>query len=170
MSVQASLKVEGFDELFKAMDDLKQEIGKGKTDKIWRNALTQAFSPVLESVKAKAPRDTGQLADHIYIKVHRPQTRDKGSKYFEGEMWMARVTVSPRREESVKRTVLTKSGKFRDYYQNPPVALSQEFGNANNGAKPFMRVSLEQQANQVISKLGQIIWAEVNWGKYAKKG
>lgn len=170
MSVQASVKVEGFEDLFKQMDALSEEIGKGKTDRIWRNSLTQAFEPVLQAVKNKAPRDTGQLADHIYLKVHRPQSRDKGSKYYENEVWMARVTVSPRREESVKRTVLTKSGKFRDYYQNKPVALSQEFGNASTPQQPFMRVSLESNANQVIDRLGRILWAEVNWGKYAKKG
>lgn len=170
MSVQTSVKVEGFDELFKAMDQLSQEIGKGKTDSIWRKSLQQAFDPVLQSVKLLAPRDTGQLADHIYIKVHRPQSRDKNSKYYENEVWMARVTISPRRDDSVKNTVLTKRGTFREYYQNKPVALSQEFGNARTAAQPFIRTSLERNVDKVIERLGKIIWAEVNWGKYAKKG
>ena len=170
MSVDSSVKIEGFQELFKAMDELSEEIGKGKTDSIWRNALTQAFEPVLEAAKSRAPRDTGQLVDHMYLKAHRPQNRDKASKYYEtGETWMVRVTASPRREESIKKTFLTKRGKFKDYFVNPPVAVSQEFGNAKTSAHPFMRISLESNASQVFSRLGQILWAEINWGKYAKK-
>lgn len=165
-----SVEVQGFPELFKAMDELSEEIGKGKTDKIWRNALTEAFSIVLESAKTRAPRRTGQLADHLYVKAHRPQNRDKTSKYYDdGETWMVRVTASPKREESQEKTVLTKKGTFRTYLKNPPVALSQEFGNAKTAAHPFLRTSLETNANAVIDKLGRIIWSEINWGKYAKK-
>lgn len=165
-----SIKVEGFDELFKALDELSQEIGKGKTDSIYKKALQQAFEPVLTTAKSNAPRDTGQLADHMYLRVQRPQNRDKNSKYYDGEVWMARVTASPRREESTKRTVLDRRGKFRDYYLNPPVALSQEFGNSHTPPHPFMRSALESNAQQVVDRLGRILWAEVNWGKYAKKG
>ena len=81
--MSATLKVEGFDDLFKQMDELKEEIGKGKTDRIWRNAMTYAFKPVLDKAKELAPKDTGQLADHLYLKIQKPQSRDKSSKYYD---------------------------------------------------------------------------------------
>ena len=64
------MTAQGFPELFQAMDELAEEIGKGKTDKIWRNAMKFAIEPVLQDAKSFAPEDTGQLAKHIYSKVH----------------------------------------------------------------------------------------------------
>lgn len=167
MSVE--FKMEGFEELIAAMDDLAEEIGKGKTDRIWRNALAYAMEPVLQDAKSFAPKNTGQLAEHIYMKVHRPMNRDKQGKYFAGESYMARVTSSPIRDDSVLKTVLNKRGKFQSYWTNKrPVAISHEFGNAKTGITPFLRPALDYNVDKVISRLGQAIWAEVNWGKYAK--
>jgi HK97 gp10 family phage protein len=168
MSSQGNFQVSGFEELYKAMDELSEEIGKGKTDRIWKGALRHAMEPVLQRAKATAPVDTGQMRDHIYLKSHRPMSRDKQSASFHGEMMMARVTVGPKREDSVENTVLTSKGKFKTYSVNPPVAISQEFGNARTSGKPFIRPALEANQQTVIDRLGQYIWAEVNWGKYAK--
>lgn len=167
MSVE--FKMEGFDELIKAMDELAEEIGKAKTDRIWRNAMAYAMEPVLEDARSFAPKDTGQLAERIYMKVHRPMSRDKNGKYYAGETYMARVTSSPIRNESKLKTVLTKRGKFQSYWTNKrPVAISHEFGNAKTGITPFLRPALDYNKDKVISRLGQAIWSEVNWGKYAK--
>lgn len=140
-----SYKVEGFSELFAAMDALKEEIGKGKTDRIWRDAMKGAFTPVLMAAKQNAPKDSGQLAARIYMKVHRPNQGDKGSKhYVPGEIYMARVSASPLRDESTLRTVLNKRGKFQNVWGNKkPVAISQEFGNASTPKHPFLRPALE---------------------------
>lgn len=170
MSVQMSVKVEGFEDLFKQMDALAEEIGKGKTERIWRNALKFAMEPVLDRAKSLAPRDTGQLADHLYIKVHKPQSRDKSSKYFDGEMYMARVTLNPDRQDSVQNTVLNKRGKFQTYSVNRPVGLAQEFGTSRmKEHKPFLRPALESSAQDVIDRLGKSVWYELTWGKYAQK-
>lgn len=162
-------KLEGFEDLYKAMDELAQEIGKGKTDRIWRNAMKWAMEPVLQDAKTYAPKDSGQLADRIYMKVHRPMMRDKSGKYYAGEVYMARVTASPIRDESKLKTILNKRGKFQSVWVNKrPVALSNEFGNARTPPTPFLRPALESNIDKVISRLGQAIWTEVNWGKYAK--
>ena len=60
MSVEMTLTVDGFDDLFKRMDEIREEIGNGKTDRIWREALTAAMEPVLIAAKAAAPKDSGQ--------------------------------------------------------------------------------------------------------------
>lgn len=165
-------KVEGFEELFKEMDRLSEEIGTGKTDRIWRKALGEAMQPVLDMAKTLAPGEwqgsTGQLRDNIYMKVHKPQARDKAGKYYDGEMFMARVSVSPIRDDSRKGAVLNKRGKFQTVWQNKkPVALSQEFGNkhlqnsefgtAAKGAHPFLRPALENNVGRVQTILGYAI-------------
>lgn len=169
-SRDASFHIEGFEELFKAMEEIAEEVGKAKTDRIWRGALGYAMEPVLAQVKANAPIDTGQLKDHVYLKAHRPTGRDKKSSAFQGEVMMARVSVSPVREDSVQRTILNKRGNFQSYGLHRPVALAQEFGNATTPARPFIRPALESNVQVITERLGKYIWAEVNWGKYARKG
>ena len=162
--------VEGFDELFKAMDNLSQEIGEAKTMTIWRKALGEAMRPVLESAKSRAPTDTGQLRDHIYMKVQRPTARDKASSSYQGETVMARVTLSPKRVDSQTETLINEKGKEKTRSTHRPVALAMEFGTASVAAKPFMRPALQSNIDIVLTRLKQYIWSEINWGKYAKKG
>lgn len=147
--------VEGFPELFAAMDELKDEIGKSKTDRIWREAMKAAFQPVLEAAKRNAPKDTGELANRIYMKVHRPNRSDKQSKYYEqGETYMARISVSPLRSDSQLHVILNKRGKFQNVWRKrKPVAISQEFGNARVPAQPFMLPALRQNQNEVATIL-----------------
>jgi hypothetical protein len=178
LKMQVTFKVEGFEELFKEMNELAEEVGKGKTARIWRNSLFHAMAPVLAKAKQLAPKDTGQLADNLYIKVQKPQGRDKASKYYDGEMYMARVTAYPKRNDSVEKTVLTKRGNFQTYSVNKPVAISQEIGNRHlqnsefgtgqNGSHPFLRPALESEAMNIPKRLGQFLWAELTWGKYSK--
>ena len=156
MAAIQQFSVEGFPELFAAMNSLKEEIGKGKTDKIYREAMKAAFQPVLNSAKQNAPKDTGQLAQRIYMKVHRPNQSDKKSKYYvPGEVYMARVSASPLRDDSQLHTVLNKRGRFQNVWRNKrPVAVSQEFGNASTPKHPFLRPALESNVQVVISILG----------------
>jgi HK97 gp10 family phage protein len=154
--------VTGFDELFKKMDLLSEEIGKGKTDKIYRNAMTYAMEPVLQDAKSFAPKDTGEMSDRIYMRVHRPMSRDKGSQSFRGEMYIARVTVSSLRDDSVQKTILNKRGRFQTVYSNKkPVGVSQEFGNARTPAKPFLRPALQMNIDNVQSRLGLSLFQKI---------
>jgi HK97 gp10 family phage protein len=154
--------VSGFDELFKKMDLLSEEIGKGKTDKIYRNAMTYAMEPVLQDAKSFAPKDTGEMSDRIYMRVHRPMSRDKSSQSFRGEMYIARVTVSSLRDDSVQKTILNKRGRFQTVYSNKkPVGVSQEFGNARTPAKPFLRPALQMNIDNVQSRLGLSLFQKI---------
>lgn len=166
----SQVKVEGFDELFKAMDELAEEIGKGKTDRIWKKAMGYAFAPVLETAKSRAPYDSGQLQDHIYMKVQRPQARDKASATYRGETFIARVTSGAKRKDTVEHTTITKNGKEKKYYTNRPVALAAEFGTADTPAKPYLRPALEANLSKIQERLGKAIWYELEFGKWAKKG
>lgn len=163
-------QVEGFDELFKAMDALGQEVGKAKTDNIWKKALGYAFAPVLDSAKSLAPEgDTHQLKDGIYMKVSRPTSRDKASSTYKGESFMARVTSSAKRDDTKVHTVITKKGKERKIYTNRPVGLAAEFGTADTPAHPYLRPSLENNADRVINRLGYSVMAALEAGKWVKQ-
>jgi len=165
--MQISFKAEGFENLFKKMDDLRQEIGNGKTDRIWRDIMSYAFEPVLQDAKIYAPKDTGQLADHIYMKVQKPQARDKASTTYQGEMYLARVTVSPIRDDSKMKTILNKRGKFQTVWVGKkPVALSQEFGNARTSPHPFLRPALQNNIENIQTRLSQAIMVQLDkWSK-----
>lgn len=152
----------GFSELFRKMDALSEEIGKGKTDRIWRNAMMYAMEPVLQDAKSFAPKDTGQMANRIYMRVHKPQSRDKSSSSYNGEMYIARVTASSLRDDSVQNFTLNKRGKLQATWSNKrPVPVSQEFGNARTGGKPFMRPALDNNIDRVQSRLGWAIWQKI---------
>lgn len=174
------VSADGFEDLFKRMDELAEEIGKGKTDRIWRNALKAAMTPVLQDARSFAPVGTGQLRDNIYMKVQKPQARDKQSSTYMGEMYLARVTVSTIREDSVLNYSLNKKGNFQTSWTGKkPVPVSQEYGNkhlensefgtAAMGAHPFMRPALENNYNKVMSNLAEALWYELTYGKYAKE-
>jgi hypothetical protein len=172
--MSAEFSTSGFKELFKEMDELAEEIGKGKTDKIWRTALTYAMQSVLQDAKAFAPYDpeskTGHLRDHIYMKVHRPMARDKAGQYYAGEMYMARVTASPIRDDTRVDFIVNKRNKIQTVYRNKkPVAVSMEFGNAKvGGGKPFLRPALDYNIDRVTNSLGWSIWQQIQ-AKYPRK-
>lgn len=151
MSVDVSFKVEGFEELFARMDEIKEEIGKGKTDKIWRNMLKNAMTPVLNEAKRLAPHDTEQLRDHIYLKVHRPMARDKtGKSYQQGTVYMARVTASTLRDDTVYKFIVNKRNKLQTIVANKkPVPVSQEFGNARVPPHPFLLPAMRKHQSSM---------------------
>lgn len=166
----AEFSVEGMDELLAKMDVLREEIGNAKTDAIWRKALRYAMEPVLQDARSLAPEDTGELEKHIYMKVHRPMARDKAGKYYAGEVYMARVTSSPLRDDSVKSFTLNKKGRLTARWSNlKPVPVSQEFGNARTPANPYMRLSLENNMDKVSHRLGWSVWAAIEEVNAKKK-
>lgn len=173
LNSSSPVQIDGFPELFAAMDRLKEEIGKGKTDRVWREAMKAAFAPVLASAKDFAPKDTGQMAAHIYMRVHRPMVRDKqSSRWVPGEIYMARVTVSTLRDDSVMHVILNRKGRFQNVWRNKkPVPVSQEFGNARTPRRPFMRAALEQNINVVPRILeAKLAVAIEAFAKQAAKG
>jgi HK97 gp10 family phage protein len=150
MAVEAEFKAQGFEDLFARLDAIKDEVGKAKTDKLWRQMLTNAARPILNTAKQLAPKDTGQMAEHIYLKVHRPMARDKTGKSYAGEVYMARITVSTLRDDTVYKFIVNKNNKLQTVVANKkPVPVSQEFGNANTPAHPFLRPALEQNVDRV---------------------
>lgn len=163
--------VTGFDELFKVMDDLADEVGQRKVDRIWTGAMRKAMQPVLDAARAQVPRHFGYLMDALYLRAHKPRSRDKQSQSYQGEAIMARVSIANERPDSVRSFTVDKKGKLRSYINfrgsNKPVALAMEFGTATTPAHPFLRMALEGQAATVQTILGNEVW-KVLETKYSK--
>lgn len=177
--ITRSATIEGMDALFKAMDELSQEITKGKTARIWKNSMRYAFEPVKDTAKMlidSKTHGTGQLANSLYVSVHKPTARDKRSGSYSGEMYMARVSIKSARQESEfnEKTYTTKTGKVitkktaKSKGSNRPVAIALEFGTAKMGAEPFFRSALEANIQKVQQRLASALWRELTYGKYAK--
>ena len=164
----STIDISGFDDLFKTMDELALEFGKQKTDRIWKRAMGSAMAPVLQTIKENAPVESGQLKEHIYMKTHRVQMRDRASESYNGETFMTRVTVSARRDDSTKHTVITKKGKERVQYTNRPVGLAMEFGTAEVSARPFIRSGLESNIDRVITSFGYRLQELIETGPWTK--
>jgi HK97 gp10 family phage protein len=163
MSKIVSFKVDGFDSLYAALADMKEEVGKQKTDRIWRAAVQAGAQPILEAVKAAAPKDTGQLSNRIYMKVRRPKGRDKEGKYYAGEEFLARIIASPLRDDSRRWFSLNKKGKLQSGWRNKkPVAVSQEFGNARVAGHPFLRRGLETASRQAVDIMREILKLKID--------
>lgn len=172
--------IEGMDALFKAMDELSQEITKGKTARIWKTAMQYAMQPAKDTAKMmidSQTNGTGQLADSLYIKVHKPTARDKRSASYMGETYMARVSIKTARKESEfdYKFYTTKKGAIRtkkttkSQGSNKPVAAALEFGTAKMAAKPFLRSALTMNISIVQQRLASALRRELIYGKYAQE-
>lgn len=163
MAIDFSFSIEGFENLFQRMDELRDEIGKAKTDRIYRQAMTYAFEPVLQDAKIYAPYSTGQLEKHIYMKAHRPMMFDRGSKFYQGESYLVRVTSSPIRDESYLHTTLNVKGKFQTRWKNiRPVPISQEKGNKRTPKHEYLKPALDNNIENVKNRLGEALIAQIN--------
>lgn len=138
-------ELEGFAELEQQLKDIAEGY---RADLVMRNTLVKAAKvalvPVYNEVVALAPYDEdrksdydsdGNLKPHLRdtarIDARIPNERDKNSYFHEeGDVVMGVV--------SVKKSA---------------VSLSQEFGNATTSAQPYLRVSLERHAKEVVDIL-----------------
>ena len=178
--ITTSATIEGMDNLLRAMAELSQEITKGKTARIWKNSMRYAMEPAKEtaqSILRSTAFDTGQLANSLYISVHKPTARDKRSASYRGETYMARVSVSSRRAESQEgvSTYTTKKGKIvsRKYVKfrgsNRPIAMAVEFGTAKVPARSFMRAAMSANVQRIQERFARSLWQELTFGKYVKE-
>lgn len=160
--------IKGIKETLDTFQELAEDIGDKKaTSRFLLPALKAAMTPVLYAAKQLVRSDTGLLRDNLEIKVGRPTSKDKRSKYIHGsDVAIARVQTKPiapkhRKEveshifemkklgfSSSKKKLYTNRGYFYDAR-----AIANEFGTANVSARPFLRPALEGQAQTVLELL-----------------
>lgn len=137
MRIKQLYRLEGFAEFEQQLKDLANGY---RHDLVARQTLVKAaklaMEPTLLAAQTRAPYDeenTGpvHLRDTLRIDARIPSSKDKLSEYV-NETDAAIAVMSAKKSA---------------------VSLSQEFGNARTAAQPFLRVSLESTAREVLNKL-----------------
>jgi HK97 gp10 family phage protein len=129
------------------------------------------MKPVLAMAKALSPKDTGALDRSLYITARRPTRKDMKSRYVTPKDSVISLVSSRPIPKKLKQEFHAKYGNLkgseykkakRSFYSEAGVmhdarAIANEFGTAKMSAQPFMRTSLESQAQAVAARLGIII-------------
>ena len=169
---KTTFQVTGIKETLDAFELLADEVGdKKSTSKVLLPAMREAMLKVQSMARMLAPTDTGKLRESIGIIARRPTKRDKQSQYIKNsdiaiaivstkvipkqyhkQFAQANKGLKGRERGKAKREFLTEQGFAYDKR-----AVSQEFGNAELPAKPFMRPALESQTTSVVLSLSAIL-------------
>jgi HK97 gp10 family phage protein len=126
---------------------------------------------VLAMAKALSPKDTGALDRSLYITARRPTRKDMKSRYVTPKDSVISLVSSRPIPKKLKQEFHAKYGNLKgseykkakkSFYSEAGVmhdarAIANEFGTAKMSAQPFMRTSLESQAQAVAARLGIII-------------
>lgn len=173
--MSVSIKLEGIGNVHAAFENLAQQVGdKNARSKILIPAVREAMKTVLQAAKTLAPKDTMQLANTLTLSARRPTNRDRRSKYItRTDTVIALVTTKafPKKKrqkfyeeneqlwKTDKKAYAKKFKKFSKSINFPydARAIAQEFGTSRNPAHPFMRPALESQAQDTVTKLGEIL-------------
>lgn len=168
-----TFEVKGLKETLEVFEQLRNEIGdKQSTSKVLIPAVREAMKPVLAMAKAIAPEgDTHLLRDSLYITARRPSGKDKQSRYVKYQDSVISLVSTRPIPKSLKNKFKASHGNLKgaEYkrarkayfaeqgYLADGRAAANEFGTAKMSAQPFLRTSLESQAQAVSATLGQIL-------------
>ena len=167
-----TFEIKGLKETLEVFEQLRNDIGdKQATSKVLIPAVRDAMKPVLAMAKALSPKDTGALDRSLYITARRPTRKDMKSRYVTPKDSVISLVSSRPIPKKLKQQLNAKYGNLkgseykkarRKFYTEAGVmfdarAIANEFGTANMSAKPYLRVSLESQAQAVATRLGFII-------------
>lgn len=167
-----SFKIVGLDQVLLNLDEIAEQIGDKKANsKVLVPALREAMKPALQTIRALAPKDTGALAQNLWIEARRPNKRDKRSLYVrQGDTTIALVTTKafPKKlkkkfyADNADMTSEQRAKAFKKFalstgFPYDARAVAQEFGSARNPAHPYMRVGLEQSSPVILENLGRIL-------------
>lgn len=147
-----SMKAEGFKELEAVLVQMGEEMGyDAPASKVLIPAVRAAMQPVLNRARMLSPYDESNLTgphmrDTLRITARQPNSRDKRSHYIN-------------QTDAAIATVTVRTDKR---------AISQEFGNAQVPAQPFLRTSLESQSANVINILGSYLTYKLSQYKSKK--
>ena len=126
------VKVEGLKELDKALRELKVTTARN----IARRSLKTVLEPMAEAARAGVAKDrSGELRNSIGVTSGRP----RGKRY--------------RRENRI------------EVHMGPgqqPQGIQEEFGNRNQGPRPFMRPAWEQEKQGALDSVKGVLAEEID--------
>jgi HK97 gp10 family phage protein len=165
-------EIKGLKETLEVFEQLRNDIGDQKaSSKVLIPAVREAMKPVLSMAKALSPKDTGTLDRSLYITARRPTGKDKQSRYVKYQDSVISLVSTKPIPKSLKNKFKASHGHLKgaEYKKTKKAyfteqgyladgrAAANEFGTAKMSAQPFLRTSLESQAQSVSATLGQIL-------------
>lgn len=145
-------KLTGFKELNDVLVQMGEDFCYGKTaSRVLIPAIKAALQPVLEKARQLAPYDESNhsdkhLRDTLRLNARTPSPKDQRSIYSEPND-VAIGIVSVRTDKR---------------------GMSQEFGNAQVSAQPYLRPALESQSSRVIAILSAFLTYKLSQYKSKK--
>ena len=138
------IKTEGFAGALEAMSSLNLDLQR----KILKKALTTAAGPVVfrEKQNARRNRDSGLLADSIYVTVKVDKAGEATANIRPSGKLVVVMQTEP---DGTKRQVRTRASAY---------AHVVEFGSKHVAARPFVRPAVDQSLPEVEAAFA----AEVN--------
>jgi HK97 gp10 family phage protein len=162
--MSTKFQITGLKETEALFDEFAEEFGdKTGRSKVLIPAVKDSMKPVLSMAKGLVHKHTGALDRSLTIVARKPTNKDKRSKYISAsDSVIAIVTSKPlSKKMRMKTKGMSKKGKQAFYENHNSLydmrAIALEFGTKNMPAHPFMRISLESQASNVATQLGEII-------------
>ena len=164
-----TFKMEGFNEFKALIDEIVSDFSAKDAKGILRNGMKKAMKPVLTSAEFRAPVDTGALEASLRIEARAPNSKDKRSRYYvAGQVMVAYVSTAPGNKLAqvsyYNRKMIDKTKNTRTTMPYKSIGMKsdaranvQEFGSPYFPAQPYMRISLESNADQVLRSLGDDI-------------
>jgi HK97 gp10 family phage protein len=164
--------VNGLKETLDAFKEFQEQFGdKDAKSKVLIPAVRDAMKPVLAMAKSLSPKDTGALDRSLYITARRPTRKDMKSRYVTPKDSVISLVSSRPIPKKLKQQFHSEYGNLkgseykkakRKFYGEQGImhdarAIANEFGTGKMSAKPFMRISLESQAQMVAAQLGMIL-------------
>lgn len=126
--MKPSVKLHGFREMDAALAEFSKATGRN----ILRRTALEALEPVADAMRAKAPKEVGDLQDAIAVGTKRSK---RSRKHF--------------RDAS---TVEAYAGVKVVGGGMPPQATQQEFGNENHGPQPYGRPAWDEEKGPTLER------------------
>lgn len=137
MADVVTMKVEGFRELEKALEQFSQSVGRG----VMRRALKKAAQPIADAMRSGAPEDEGDLKESIAV----------STKLSDRQKRMHKKMFS---DDKASVEMFVGAGPL-------PQAHLQEFGTVDQSPQPFARPAWDSNKNQALETIKTELWSEI---------
>lgn len=152
-----SVKIEGFKELEKQLDNLSKAAGKGAL----RRSLYRAAQPLAELASSMAPERSGKLKRSIVVgaKLNGRQTQ-LHRRMFRDDRSSIELFVGP----SYLLGDSGRHGHLLEFGTAPFINKGKFAGSQNPGitAQPFMRPAWDQDQRAMLERLRTELWKRVS--------
>jgi len=145
-----TVKIRGMDKLLEQLDQLKAQLAV----KALAAGARAAFKPVLDAAKRLAPRDTGELADSIKLRIEKPNEGDA----------VIKVGLMIGKSTKVRQARAAAAAFGESQGKKVPAARRWHFielGTSHQAAHPFLRPALEQNQDEVLRILSDEIRKQI---------